>query len=117
MDHEKYVELGNAEKERRRLATLAVKSLLEEWIKEKGDQERCPICGEDNPKTFQKHHMDGDHSNNEEGNIVPICSNCHTLTYRAKDQLKELWEKRHEKWSNLKDGARKAWETRRSGEV
>jgi predicted HNH restriction endonuclease len=111
MTDKKYVDLGIAEGKRRREATLAVESLLKRWIKEKGEQVRCPICGEDNPKTFQKHHMDGNHNNNNKGNIVPICSNCHTLTYRAKYQLKELWEKRHEKWSNLREGARKPHST------
>lgn len=113
MTHKKYVALGTAEKERRRKATLKARPLLKRLIKEMGKQEKCPICGEDDPKTFQKHHMDGNHENNKGENIVPICSNCHTLTYRAKYQLKELWEKRHNKWSNRKNGAKKAWESRR----
>jgi hypothetical protein len=97
----------------RRLATLKAMPLLKRWIKEKRKQVRCPICGEGMPETFQKHHMDGNHKNNKKGNIVPICSNCHTLTYTAKGRLKELWKKRHEKYLHLREGARKACETRR----
>jgi hypothetical protein len=68
-------------------------------------------------ETFQKHHMDGNYQNNAEGNVVFICASCHNLTYKAKDRLKKLWEKRHEKWLHLRQGARKAHETRRLGKT
>lgn len=35
---------------------------------------RCAIGGEDNP---QLHHIDGDPSNNDPLNLIPLCPNCH----------------------------------------
>lgn len=34
----------------------------------------CAICGTANP---QVHHIDGDHSNNDALNLLPLCPNCH----------------------------------------
>lgn len=34
----------------------------------------CAICGTANP---QIHHIDGDHSNNDVLNLLPLCPNCH----------------------------------------
>ncbi|MCA9923886.1 MAG: HNH endonuclease [Anaerolineales bacterium] len=35
---------------------------------------RCAIGGENNP---QLHHIDGDPSNNDPMNLIPLCPNCH----------------------------------------
>lgn len=35
---------------------------------------RCAICGRHNP---QLHHLDEDPSNNDPGNLLPLCPNCH----------------------------------------
>jgi hypothetical protein len=35
---------------------------------------RCAICGADRP---QIHHIDEDPGNNDPGNLLPICPNCH----------------------------------------
>ena len=113
MASKKLSETARAEVEARRLATLKAMPLLKRWIKEKGKQVRCPICGEGMSETFQKHHMDGNHQNKAEGNVVFICASCHNLTYTAKDHLKQLWDKRHRKWLNIRNGAKKAWESRR----
>jgi hypothetical protein len=46
-------------------------------IKEKVLKEynyRCAICGTDKP---QLHHIDGNHDNNDELNLMPLCPNCH----------------------------------------
>jgi hypothetical protein len=74
MASEKLSQTARKEVEARRLATLKAMPLLKRWIKEKGKQVRCPICGESMPETFQKHHMDGNHHNNKGENIVPICA-------------------------------------------
>jgi phage terminase large subunit GpA-like protein len=113
MTFKKRSETGRTEGEDRRLATLKARPLLKRWIKERGEQVRCPICGEDDPRTFQKHHVNGDHDDKAKENVVKICASCHNLTYTAKYQLRELWGERHEKWSNLRERARKAWETRK----
>lgn len=34
----------------------------------------CAICGTANP---QIHHIDGDHTNNDPLNLLPLCPNCH----------------------------------------
>jgi hypothetical protein len=36
----------------------------------------CAVCGRPNP---QIHHIDGDHSNNERDNLLPLCPNHHLL--------------------------------------
>jgi hypothetical protein len=36
----------------------------------------CAVCGRPNP---QIHHIDGDHSNNERENLLPLCPNHHLL--------------------------------------
>lgn len=117
MTREERVMIAKTEIGNRKKATLASRDLLKEYIKEIGKQKRCPICGEDDPRTFQKHHINGDHDDNAKKNIVKICANCHNLTYTAKDQLRELWEQRHKKFSNLRKGADKAWKTRRYKEI
>ena len=35
---------------------------------------RCAICGTTKP---QLHHIDGDHSNHQSLNLLPLCPNCH----------------------------------------
>jgi hypothetical protein len=37
---------------------------------------RCAICGTDRP---QLHHIDEDPANNELGNLLPLCPNCHLV--------------------------------------
>src|SRR5262245_54408959 len=42
---------------------------------------RCSICASANPEV---HHIDENHSNNDDMNLLPLCSNCHT-TYHLAD--------------------------------
>ena len=42
---------------------------------------RCILCGFD--KVVSVHHLDQNHENNEPGNLVPICSNHHTMIHHS----------------------------------
>jgi hypothetical protein len=37
--------------------------------------EECQVCGE--PSNIQVHHRDGDRTNNELKNLLPLCRDCH----------------------------------------
>ena len=66
------------------------------------DGEKCSICGlpptwNDAPLTLQVDHIDGDHKNNEWGNLRMVCPNCHTQTetYGGKNvKYRETFRKR-----------------------
>ena len=104
---------GKIESERRKKATRKVAPLLKRWIKENGEQKICPICGENMPQTFHVHHIDGNHKNNSDKNRINICASCHAITYKAKNQLRELWMKRHDRLVVRRKNAIKAWKTRK----
>lgn len=53
----------------------------------------CVICGQKNiwngkPLNLQIHHLDGNHKNNKEENLISVCPNCHSQTenYMAKNK-------------------------------
>ncbi|MFC2162996.1 HNH endonuclease [Candidatus Altiarchaeota archaeon] len=51
----------------------------------------CPICGK---RTIMEiHHIDGNPSNNDDRNLIPLCPTCHSNTGIPKDQLKGKWKK------------------------
>lgn len=58
---------------------------IKRYLLEKAEY-KCPVCGwcEVNPYTgkipLEIHHIDGDYTNNVEGNLVVLCPNCHSLT-------------------------------------
>jgi len=46
---------------------------------------QCEICGEEGPKgLFDVHHIDENHSNNAEYNLVTLCPNHHRLAHLKK---------------------------------
>ncbi|MBU3913291.1 MAG: HNH endonuclease [Nanoarchaeota archaeon] len=99
MSKEKWrVNVGIGERNTRQKYTRSVSSLLKKWIREKGNLEICPVCGEDMPETFHVHHIDGNHNNKSCNNKVYICASCHAITYKAKKDLRKLWTKRHEEY-------------------
>ncbi|MGM5487802.1 MAG: HNH endonuclease [Nanobdellota archaeon] len=102
------VDVGNTEKRNRIFYTHAIAPFLKRWIKERGNKRICPICGEDMPETFHKHHIDGNHENKLKDNLVEICGSCHAITYRTKTRLKELWIKRHNKLFGQKKSSEKS---------
>lgn len=45
----------------------------------------CEICGEEGPKgLFDVHHIDENHANNIEYNLVTLCPNHHRLVHMKK---------------------------------
>ena len=44
---------------------------------------RCAICGS---SRLQFHHVDEDHSHNDEDNIIPLCPNCHLGDYHGQGE-------------------------------
>ena len=65
-------------------------------------------------ETFQTHHIDGNHDNNEKKNKVKLCASCHAITFAKVSQAraKELFEVRHgRKGSEAKV---RAWRRKRS---
>lgn len=48
----------------------------------------CWHC--DEHKATDRHHLDGDHSNNEPENLAPYCKRCHNESHDISDNLTEL---------------------------
>lgn len=83
--------LNNTKNKQKPLSEILVKdseykssSLLKRLFKEGYKEKKCERCGitewmgED--ITFQLHHKDGDHHNNELSNLESLCPNCHSQT-------------------------------------
>ena len=70
----------------------AISQYVRNYLFDKYDN-KCAICGwgEVNPTTkkipLQVHHIDGDHKNNVESNLILLCPNCHsqTLSWRGRN--------------------------------
>ncbi len=68
--------------------------LLNRLVSEGYKEMKCECCGITDwmgkPITFQLHHKDGDHLNNELENLECLCPNCHTQTdnYAGKGKCK-----------------------------
>ena len=89
-------------------------------------EERCVICSSEDE--VQVHHVDGDRSNDNIENLVPVCSGCHSKIHSATDELSEWGEKlisesekgvreiriivspeQHERMSKVKDSRGYTW--------
>jgi hypothetical protein len=68
---------------------VAKVSFREKCIDAKG--EVCIECGE--TEGIQVHHVDGDRSNNELDNLVPVCTSCHAKIHAGADGFEE-WNKK-----------------------
>ena len=44
----------------------------------------CQECG--SPECLQVHHLDGNHSNNDESNLILLCANHHAAHHRARGE-------------------------------
>ena len=55
---------------------------------------KCLSCGFD--KIVELHHLDGDHGNSKEENLIGLCPNCHKLIHMDKyfEEIKENLKKR-----------------------
>lgn len=60
--------------------------------------EKCVICGFD--KIVELHHLDHDHKNNSESNLIGLCPNHHKLLHHRKYQ-KDIFNMLKEKGFNL----------------
>lgn len=62
-----------------------IKKYIRKYILEKYNYQ-CSKCGWDkinlstNKSPLEIHHIDGDHKNNTEENLILLCPNCHSLT-------------------------------------
>jgi len=48
---------------------------LKEWIKER-DRHKCRVCPESDGR-LEVHHLDGDRTNNNQENLITLCTECH----------------------------------------
>lgn len=58
----------------------------EKAIEEYG--EHCQGCG--STESVVVHHRDGDRSNNDLGNLTPLCVGCHAAVHARSDEFPEL---------------------------
>jgi hypothetical protein len=54
----------------------------------------CPYCGSNDVANFQVHHLDGDRSNNDEGNLIHLCPNCHSKITNGDISTKDVYKKK-----------------------
>jgi Zn finger protein HypA/HybF involved in hydrogenase expression len=92
-------------------------TLLKRLFKEGLKEEKCECCGitewMNKNITFQLHHKDGDHHNNELSNLESLCPNCHSQTdnFAGKSsskipKLKKEQEKKKAQYGISEDGQR-----------
>ena len=63
----------------------------EKCLEAKGEE--CVAC--DSTENIVAHHKDGDRSNDDLDNLVPLCASCHArlhATENPPERLRELWE-------------------------
>ena len=58
-------------------------SLLKQKRLQQEASSKCPFCHEVDVSTIEFHHIDGNPSNNEESNLIFVCSSCHTRIERG----------------------------------
>lgn len=62
-------------------------------------QHKCCVCGEE--KIVEVHHYDGNHSNNEISNLVPLCPTHHQYIHsRYKDEIQHIVDEYVRKFKN-----------------
>lgn len=64
---------GSSNSKRRKSIPLKTRAVLQKEINSK-----CPFCFNEDVEHFQIHHIDEDPSNNEHGNLLMLCANCHS---------------------------------------
>lgn len=68
-------------------------------LKEKGST--CYICGE--KENIDVHHIDGDRTNNQLKNLIPVCRYCHIGIHEARENY-EHWHSKLLPWYTSSDG-------------
>jgi hypothetical protein len=57
----------------------------------KTNKKRCAFCQYSGThRALEVHHIDGDHSNNETGNLLVLCTNCHREAHEKQCNNKNL---------------------------
>jgi len=90
----------------------AVEPFIKKWKSDANNKMCCVVCGEKMELVLQEHHIDGNHRNNKPKNLAWLCANCHNILNKATNinDAKNALRKRHQKFINLKGGAKAAWE-------
>ena len=70
----------------RSISKMDAQSYREKAIEEYG--ERCQGCGQ--TEDVVVHHKDGDRSNNDLSNLIPLCAGCHGAVHARSDEFPEL---------------------------
>lgn len=73
----------------RKAVPAKVKALLQKEI-----ASSCPFCGNDDVDHFQIHHIDENPINNEYGNLLMVCPNCHSKITKGDISIHEVRRKK-----------------------
>jgi len=92
-------------KKRNAIPALKQKQLLQEA------NSQCPFCGDRDVSAIEFHHMDNDPSNNDLGNLIIVCSSCHSRITKGVISEADVFTKKRELYwtsqSRLKDSQAK----------
>lgn len=80
----------NPARRRKAVPTLASKKAYQEAAN------RCPFCGVADVAVLEIHHLDGNPSNNEIGNLIVTCGNCHAKITRGEISEADVHAKKME---------------------
>ena len=84
----------------------AVPSLLSRKLYQEADN-RCPFCGVADVAVLEIHHLDGNPANNEIGNLIVVCGNCHLKITRGEISPADIHTKKMELFWTQKTAKRR----------
>lgn len=64
---------------------------------------KCAKCLMDDIDCLEVHHIDENHSNNEDDNLLILCSNCHTLIHKNRFTIKDCIIEKLESFEEYKE--------------
>ena len=76
---------------------------------------KCAWCGDDNPESWEFHHIDGRPENTVNENLILLCGACHNIAeaHNGKITIDDLYQKKSELAEKRKTTATKQRETER----
>lgn len=92
--HKKYIERWKNGEEDGLKGEYGISKHIRSYLLEKNNY-KCEKCGWGETNVFtgtiplEIHHIDGDYTNNKEGNLQVLCPNCHSLTETHKSHNKK----------------------------